>query len=141
MKYLYDIAKTYAIVLEAMFYYMRNGDKKEFYDSMNFFGIIKEYQEVISSIDKDAIGPTDEKGNDVTTEIEYVYWKISSPKSGNEYFLRATTSPELLNSEENMTGTKGLNVSILDDKKSEIRKDLNNVPLFNLSNILHKWTK
>lgn len=138
MKYLYDTAKIYAIVLESMFYYMRTGDKKEFYDSMNFFSILKEYQDVIMSIDKEAEGPVDNEGASINSEIEYAYWKIVSKNTDKTYFLRATTSPELLNSEENMTGTKGLNVSVLNSDKGEIRKDLNNVPLFELSNKLKR---
>lgn len=134
MKYLYDISKMYAIVLESLFYYTRTGKSDTFYDSMDYSQIIKTYDDLIKKYLSDAKGPFDIKGQTIDSPSEFAYWSFNK----DTYYIRATTSPSDLNSEENIRGVKGLSLTILDSDKQEISKEFVSIPLDSFPSALKK---
>jgi hypothetical protein len=142
-KYLKKTAQIYAVVLESLFYYMRNGDSKKFYDGMDFNSILKTYQEALDlsakKYDIELQGPySDIKNkNTIDNPVEYAYWSAS--KDDRNWIIRATTSPGDLNSEENVIGKKGLNLTFLDDKNKEISDLYTSFPYYELEKKLSSF--
>lgn len=138
MQYLQETAQLYAIVLESLFYYTRTGDVAKFYEGMDFNAIIDEYQQTIDlCTEKHDIvydGPYSDLKNKAGVEspVDYVYWQAEDKETAKKWILRATTSPQFLNSEENIIGKKGLNFTFLDDKLKEIGEDYTSFPYFDL---------
>jgi L-rhamnose mutarotase len=147
LQYLKDLAQRYAIVLEALFYYTRTGDEKDFYEGMNFDGILQEYQKVIDKCsEKHGIvydGPYADPKNNVSVDspVDYAFWKAEEKKTGKKWILRATTSPEFLNSEENIIGKKGLNFTFLDQEEKEIAENFTSFPSYELEKRAEQFLK
>ena len=127
MDYMYDVAKNYAIVLEALFYYMRNDG--DFYKGKTNEEIIKEYAKALDFIDN-LKGPFDEDGEELTGNEEFITWSFE--KNEKTYYIRAVVSPTELSAEDNISGKKGPNVTILDSNKKEISKDLTSISIYDV---------
>jgi hypothetical protein len=142
IEYLREICMFYGVFLECLFYYTRSGDTEKFYQGKDFFNILREYQSVVDTCEKNLkinfSGPFSnaKMENKVDSPVEYAYWKFS--KKSKNFLLRATTSTVLLNSEENIQGKKGLNASIITGEEKEISKELNNFPIYELEERISK---
>jgi hypothetical protein len=138
MQYLQETAQLYAIVLESLFYYTREGDITQFYEGMDFNAIVDEYQQAVDlCAEKHGIvynGPYSDIKNKAGVEspVDYIYWVAEDKDTAKKWILRATTSPQSLNSEENIIGKKGLNFTFLDEKMKEISDDYTSFPYFDL---------
>jgi hypothetical protein len=138
MQYLQETAQLYAIVLESLFYYTRTGAIEKFYDGMDFNSLLAEYQQTVDlCAEKHGVvydGPYSDLKNKAKIEapVDYAYWQATEKETGKKWVLRATTSPQYLNSEENIIGKKGLNFSFLDEDLNEISEDYTSFPYYDL---------
>jgi len=129
ISYLRDLGERAAVVLECLFYYTRSGDEKEFFHSQNFDALLKSYQEALDicqeNEDVEVEGPYNSKDlvQAVNQPSDYIFWKLQMKSSGSVYILRATTSPEILNSEEKIGKKQGLTIAVLDQKGKEVEKE------------------
>lgn len=134
IEYLKDLAERAAVVLECLFYYTRTGDEKNFYQSQNFDSLVDSYTDIVDNAQEKKKfildGPFDSYNSNepVQFQVDYIYWKMENKKTSKRYVLRATTSPELLNTEDKIGKKLGLTLGILDEKGNEISDDLTRFP-------------
>lgn len=129
LSYLKTLAEKVGVVLECLFYYTRSGDLKKFFQAQDFDSILQSYQKVIDiHQESDELvydGPynSDKLSQPVSSNVDYVYWKVTNKQTGKKWILRATTSPEILNSENQIGEKIGLNFSLLDEKGKDLSKE------------------
>ena len=139
LKYLINTAQLYAIVIESLFYYMDNGKIDEFFKGMNFDAILDKYQEEVDkvkeSLELNIEGPYSDIKNKIKIDqpVDYTFWIAQDKTEQLRWVIQATTSASNLNSEENITGIKGLNFSFSNVISStDIEKKYLNIPIDDL---------
>lgn len=129
-------AQILCCVIEALFYFVRDTDKKNYYNGMTTDEILEEYEEAIKEASKEVgfsyDGPSDskDKNSPLSAESKKTYWLCE--KNLKKFVIFGTISIEDLYSEENVGGTKGLKLSIFTPDLNSSDDDLN---FFDLSEL------
>ena len=111
-----DRAEILCVIIEALFYYIRTIDKKNFYNGKSESDIIEEYEKEIKECSKlvsfSYEGPfSDTLGNNHLEEGQSTgFWTCEKYKL--KFYIKATISPSELYTEENIGGTKGMKFSL-----------------------------
>lgn len=123
-------------VIEALFYYIRIIDKDNYYRGMNSEEIIEEYEAVLEKAAENGSfsyeGPFSSivTKSSVSADTEIAMWLCT--KDMKEFVIKATISPKILRSEENVGGTTGLKFSIMLPDTRVPEKDFN---FFNINEL------
>lgn len=145
IKELTERAQVLCCVIEALFYYIRNEDKNNYYNGLATDEIIEEYEKAIKESSKKIRfsyeGPSsdDEKMVPLDAESKKAFWLCE--KDMKKFVIFGTISTKELYSEENIGGTKGLKLSI-DSKNAESgQKDWSYFNTNELSNRIESFYK
>lgn len=148
LAYLLKLAKRYAVVVEALFFYLKQSEDRKAYDGQNVTDILKEYQKEIDNnfakveykVSSQLSSIEAEK--EMTASDDYVYWKVERKKDAKTFVIRATVSPELLNSEDYITtGEKGLNMTILNSDGKVAGQQFTTFPVDQLGSKVDSFLK
>ena len=130
-------AQILCCVIDALFYYIRKIDKKNFYNGLSVDEIVDEYEKSIKKSSKEQSFSYDGPSSVPTImtplqpDSKKVYWLCE--KDLKKFIIFGTINIQDLHSEENIGGTTGLklSVSLPDDKIAD--KDFNYFNLEELS--------
>lgn len=143
--YLRHRLEILCVVIQALFFYIRKHDKKNFFNGLNKGEIIEKYEEAMKNAsEKDSFnfeGPYKNatSKDDINDDADVAFWHCE--KGGIKFILKGTISPKSLYDEERVGGIKTFKMSICEDGSETTKEEFSTIDVENLEEKIAEYCK